>query len=474
MTRTYIKDLASQAGQKVLLKGWVVNRRDLGKIVFLDLKDFSGQTQVVVVPQKEAAYAGAQKVRDWWVVAIEGTAQKRPANMIKPGVTGGDMELAAESLTIINEAKALPFPVNTDGYDISEELRLKYRYLDLRRERLLKNLWFRQEYMKRCREYLMKRYFLEVETPILSKSTPEGSRDFVVPSRLQPGKFYALPQSPQQYKQMLMLSGFERYFQFARVFRDEDLRANRLFEHTQLDLEMAFVDMEDVMSLVEGMVTEIVEGFGFKIQDKPFLRLDHDEIVAQYDSDKPDLRKDKNDPKLMSFAWVVNWPMFEKNDDGSLVASHHPFTAVKDEHVAWLGDPSKIFKVRSKQYDLTLNGQEIFGGSIRTHQPELLVKIFETLGHTPKDIKSQFGHMLEAFDYGIPPHGGIGGGVERFLMSLLNEKNIREVVPLPTSTSGLTAIMDSPSAISKDQLNELHLSVRAPKKASAKRTPPRK
>ena len=259
MTRTYIKDLASQAGQKVLLKGWVVNRRDLGKIVFLDLKDFSGQTQVVVVPQKEAAYINAQKVRDWWVVAIEGTAQKRPANMIKPGVTGGDMELAAESLTIINEAKALPFPVNTDGYDISEELRLKYRYLDLRRERLLKNLWFRQEYMKRCREYLMKRYFLEVETPILSKSTPEGSRDFVVPSRLQPGKFYALPQSPQQYKQMLMLSGFERYFQFARVFRDEDLRANRLFEHTQLDLEMAFVDMDDVMSLIEGMVTEIFE-----------------------------------------------------------------------------------------------------------------------------------------------------------------------------------------------------------------------
>lgn len=464
MIRFYIKDLATKVDQKVLVKGWVANRRDHGKIVFLDLKDASGQTQIVVLPKQAKAYVHAQNARDWWVVAITGTVQKRPAGMINKNVVGGDVELMAESIEVLNEAQTMPFPVNDDGYSISEDLRLKYRYLDLRRERLLKNLWFRQEYMKRSREYLLTRQFLEVETPILSKSTPEGSRDFLVPSRLQPGKFYALPQSPQQYKQMLMLAGFERYFQFARVFRDEDLRANRLFEHTQLDLEMAFVEMDDVMNLIEGMVAEIVESFGFHIQDKPFPRLDYDEIMAKYNSDKPDLRKDKNDDKLMSFNWVVNFPMFEQKDDGTRGAVHHPFTAIQNDHLAWLGDNSKTFKIKSKQYDLTLNGQEIFGGSIRAHNPEILAKTFEVIGHTRQEIEGQFGHILEAFKYGIPPHGGIAGGVERFLMNLLGEKNIREVVPLPTSTSGITAIMDSPSNVSAEQLRELHLSTRVPKK----------
>lgn len=465
MQRTYVRDLSKLVGQKVLLKGWVSGRRDHGKLVFIDLKDYTGAAQVVFSPKNAAAYEPAQKLRDWWVAAIEGEVKARPQGMANPDLASGTVEVVGESLTILNESLPLPFPVDKAGYDISEELRLKYRYLDLRRERLLNNLRFRQRYMQFVREYLIKRDFLEVETPILSKSTPEGSRDFLVPSRLQPGQFYALPQSPQQYKQMLMITGFERYFQFARVFRDEDLRADRLFEHTQLDLEMAFAEREDIFALIEPMLTEFVAAAGCHIQQKPFPRLTYDEVMAKYQSDKPDLRSAKSDPKLMAFAWIIDFPMFEKKDDGTIGAAHHPFTAVQDEHVAWVSDPKKMWQVKSKQYDLVLNGHEVFGGSIRTHQPEILVKVFEAMGHTKKEIEAQFGHLLEAFRYGVPPHGGIAGGVERLLMTLLNEPNIREVTALPMTSGGKTAIMDSPSPVAKEQLNELHLRVTKTKKA---------
>lgn len=465
MPRTYVRDLSKLTGQKVLLKGWVAARRDHGKLVFIDLKDYTGVAQVVFSPKNAAAYEPAQKLRDWWVIVVEGEVKARPEGMVNPNLASGTVEVAGETLAILNESLPLPFPVDTPGYDISEELRLKYRYLDLRRERLLNNLRFRQKYMQFAREYLIGRDFLEVETPILSKSTPEGSRDFLVPSRLQPGQFYALPQSPQQYKQMLMISGFERYFQFARVFRDEDLRADRLFEHTQLDLEMAFADREGIFGLIEPMLTEFVESSGYHIQEKPFPRLPYDEALARYQTDKPDLRGNENEPKLMTFAWIIDFPMFEKKDDGAIGAAHHPFTAVKDEHVEWLTDKEKIWAIRSKQYDLVLNGHEVFGGSIRTHQPEILVKVFEAMGYKKKAIEAQFGHLLEAFRYGVPPHGGIAGGVERLLMTLLNEPSLREVTALPMTSSGKTAIMDSPSPVPKDQLSELHLRVAKTKKS---------
>lgn len=459
MQRTLTKELAAKVGERVLLKGWVAARRDHGKITFIDFKDYTGLAQVVFLPKFAETHALAQKLRDWWVVTIEGLVQARPKGMENPNVMSGTVEVVGETLTILNEASPLPFPVDTAGYDISEELRLKYRYLDLRRERLLNNLKLRQRYCEFTRQYLMKRDFLEIETAILSKSTPEGSRDFLVPSRLKSGAFYALPQSPQQYKQMFMISGFERYFQFARVFRDEDLRADRLFEHTQLDLEMAFCEPEDIFNLIEPMLTEFCESLGYTIEQKPFPRLTYDEVMAKYQTDKPDLRADKNDLKKMAFCWIMDFPMFEKKDDGSIGACHHPFTALKDEHAAWITDKKKMWQAKSKQYDLVLNGREIFGGSIRTHDPEILTQVFEALGLKRKEIETQFGHMLEAFRYGVPPHGGIAGGVERFLMTLLNEKNIREVVALPTTSKGTTAIMDSPGPVSPDQLKELHLRV---------------
>lgn len=465
MQRTLAKELSSKVGERVRLMGWVAARRDHGKITFIDFRDYSGTAQVVFLPKCQETHALAQTLRDWWVIEIEGLVQARPKGMENPNTVSGTIEVVGECLSVLNEAATLPFPVDTDGYDISEELRLKYRYLDLRRPRLLNNLILRQRYIQFVREYLMKRDFLEVETAILSKSTPEGSRDFLVPSRLQPGAFYALPQSPQQYKQMFMLSGFERYFQFARVFRDEDLRADRLFEHTQLDLEMAFAEPDDIFKLVEPMLTEFCESLGCAVQQKPFPRLAYDEVMAKYRSDKPDLRPDKNNPGHMAFAWITDFPMFEKKDDGRIGACHHPFTALKDEHIGWITDKKKMWQARSKQYDLVLNGREIFGGSIRTHNPEILTLVFEALGLKRKEIKAQFGHMLEAFRYGLPPHGGIAGGVERFLMTLLNEKNIREVVALPTTSKGTTAIMDSPASVSAEQLKELHLRVIKAKRA---------
>jgi aspartyl-tRNA synthetase len=465
MSRTIIGETIKNIGEKVKVAGWVDSYRSHGKIVFIDLRDRSGSLQVVF---SSDLLDQAKELRSEWVIEISGTINKRPENMVNENLLTGSIEMVAEKLKILSKAETLPFPIDDDGYQIKEEKRLKYRYLDLRRKRLKDNLILRQKTTSFIRNFLNQKDFIEIETPVLTKSTPEGARDFLVPSRLQLGKFYALPQSPQQYKQLLMIAGFEKYFQFAHVFRDEDLRADRLFEHTQLDLEMSFIEQDDILNLIEEMMIELAEKvFNKKIQDKPFPRLSYEEAIKKYNSDKPDTRKDKKSNDL-AFCWIVNFPMFEILEDGSIDAVHHPFTALQDKDLEKFQKMSikeltsrkskkELLSFKAKQYDLVLNGAEIMGGSIRTHQPEILKKTFEILGNSSAMVENKFGHILKAFQYGVPPHGGIASGLDRLLQTILNEKSIRETVAFPTTTSGITSVMDAPSDVSEKQLKELGL-----------------
>jgi len=322
-----------------------------------------------------------------------------------------------------------------------------------------KNLRMRHNVVSLMRNFLKEKGFVEIETPILTKSTPEGARDFVVPSRLHPENFYALPQSPQQYKQLLMVGGMERYFQIAKCLRDEDPRADRQPEFTQLDIEMSFPTQEEILLLIEELYIKIVKELfpEKKIQQIPFPRLTHKEAMETYYSDKPDMRKDKNDPNELAFCFVIDWPLFEKTEEKQISSSHHPFTAPKDEDIALLDkDP---MKAKSWQHDLALNGSEIAGGSIRITDPEIQKKIFKILGHSDEEIQQKFGHLLGAFEYGVPPHGGVASGIDRFLAILLNEPNIREVIAFPKTGDFRSLMMDSPSPISEEQLRELHLKI---------------
>ena len=381
------------------------------------------------------------------------------------GIRTGKVELKVENIKVLAESKPLPIPINTDGHEINEDKRLQYRYLDLRRPRMKKNMEIRQSVIKVIRDFLQERGFIEIETPIITKSTPEGARDFVVPSRMQPGNFYALPQSPQQYKQLLMVAGFEKYFQIARCFRDEDPRADRAYgEFTQLDLEISFTSQKEILDLTEELYVGIIKNVfpDKKITKTPFPRISHKEAMKKYGTDKPDLRKDKDNPDELAFCFVVDWPLFEKTKDRSIGSSHHPFTAPKDEDIALLD--KEPLKARAWQHDFVLNGFEIGGGSIRITNPEIQKKVFEILGHDKKEIQQKFGHLLEAFEYGVPPHGGIAPGIDRFLMIMMNEPNLREVMAFPMVASGKTAIMNAPSELSKEQLDELHLKVIKKKK----------
>ncbi len=467
MTRVLIEDTPKHVNETITLYGWVRTRRDHGKIIFIDLWDQTGIIQCVLAPDQPEAYKNGQKLRAEWVVQLEGEVKKRPEKMVNTKIITGSVEFLVTKTEIISEAKELPIDIKSDGLAIKEELRLKYRYLDLRRKRLQKIIKLRAKAQNWARNYLSEKKFVEIETPILTKSTPEGARDFIVPSRLHPGEFYALPQSPQQYKQLLMIAGFDKYFQFARVFRDEDLRADRLFEHTQLDIEMSFVEQDDILNLMEDLIIGLCEEvFGKKIQEKPFSRIIYKEAMEKYKTDKPDLRKNKNDSDVLAFCWVIDFPMFEILEDGSIDAVHHPFTAIRDEDIKIFEDinvkkinKKELLKIRAKQYDLVLNGAEIMGGSIRTHQSNTLEKVFQILGHEKKDVQDKFGHLLEAFDYGVPPHGGIACGFDRLIQTILNEKSIRETVAFPTSTSGTTSVMDAPSEVDQKQLKELGIRV---------------
>lgn len=452
MERTLATETLKKINKTVLLRGWVNTRRDHGKIIFIDLRDRSGIVQVVCDKQ-------AKELRDEYVVEVEGVVKKRPKQMVNPNLFTGTVEVKAKKIKILAKSAELPFPIDKKGYKIDEALRLKYRYLDLRRERLNKNIRLRSQFVDFCRQYLFAHDFVEIETPLLTKSTPEGARDFIVPSRLQPGKFYALPQSPQQYKQLLMVAGFERYFQIARCLRDEDLRADRGFEHTQIDMEMSFVTREDVMAITEGMFIKVFEKLGAKIAKKPFPVFSYNEALKKFGADKFDLRDEKEKQKnVLAFAWVIDFPFFEKNKEGNWTFTHNPFSdPVPEDKEKFL--KGEIKDIKTTQYDLVCNGYEVGGGSIRSTDPRVLTKVFEVLGYSKKEIKAKFGHMLEAFKFGVPPHGGIASGVERLMMILTEESSMKEVVAFPTTSSGQTAVMDAPAEVSKEQLKELKLQV---------------
>ena len=589
---------AEHGGQTVTLAGWVHRRRDHGGLIFIDLRDRYGLVQVVVNPAvSQGAHQAAAGVRNEYVLQVEGVVARRPAGTENPALATGAVEVAAQAVRVLSESQTPPFYINEEA-PVEEALRLRYRYLDLRRQRPRDNLVLRHRVVKLIRDFLDARGFLEIETPVLIKSTPEGARDYLVPSRLYPGHFYALPQSPQQLKQLLMVAGFDRYFQIARCFRDEDQRADRSPEFTQLDLEMSFVEEEDILLLTEELMTAVGEVTPqFKL-DSPFPRLTYAEALARYGTDKPDLRfglemadvspavarsefvvfrralaaggivkglalpgadlprreldelvelakgwgapglvwialgpaaslealslegikspagrhlsleevralarglragpgdllflvaapaKLANDvlsrlrtelgrrfnladPQRLAFAFVTDFPLFEWNAEGGRWDfAHHPFTAPHPDDVALLD--SDQGRVRALCYDLVCNGYELGSGSIRIHQAELQRRVFRLLGYSDAQIQERFGHLLEAFEYGPPPHGGIAPGIDRLVMLLAGEETIREVIAFPKNQAARDVMMDAPSLVDDQQLRELHLKVVLPAAAPLK------
>ncbi len=575
---------ASHAGQIVSLAGWVHNFRTFGGVVFLVLRDRFGITQIVTNPDKfpEAAKA-IEGLKNEWVVQVEGLVRMRPADQFNPKMSTGAIELEARKVTVLNPAKAMPFVVSRDDEEVDENLRLKYRYLDLRRERMKRNLILRHEVVLFMRKYLSERGFIEVETPALFKTTPEGARDYLVPSRIYPGQFYALPQSPQQLKQLLMVAGVERYFQIARCYRDEDLRGDRQPEFTQLDVEMSFVERDDVLALMESLFTDLLPAVAphKKLLASPWPRLTYAESMERFGTDKPDLRfgmdlynvgkifeksefivfksalesggwikcivapgcagftrKQLDDltatakelgakglvtlaltaegPKgsgakfigeteiaalseltgaatgdlvlfvadsakmvnkvlsalrvwfrdalnladkdVMAFAFIVDFPMFDWNEEfQKWDAAHHPFTMPQMEHLdRFETDPASIL---SDAYDMVCNGYEMASGSIRIHRREVQSKVFELLGIGDEEAQYKFGHMLDAFEYGAPPHGGMAPGIDRLVMLLADEPNIREVIAFPKNQAGRDVMADAPSYPDEKQLKELHIKI---------------
>jgi len=574
---------STYVGQEVTLAGWVNRRRDHGSLVFVDLRDRSGIVQVVANPDEASeAHAVAQRVRNEYVLQVDGVVRARPEGLINPDIPTGKIEVVARAVRILNPAKTPPFYIY-DDHSVDEALRLKYRYLDLRRERMQRNLILRHRVVKYIRDFLDARGFVEVETPILFKTTPEGARDYLVPSRVHPGKFYALPQSPQQLKQLLMVAGFERYFQIARCFRDEDQRGDRQPEFTQLDLEMSFVEQEDVMALAEELMIGIVEDCSERrLLAKPFPRLSYQEAMSRFGTDRPDMRfgmelvdvsdlvarsgfrifsqtvaeggqvkgicvpgcgtysrrqideltqlvqgegakglawlaldqrgevrssfarflaeeeivailerleaapealllfvADRSqvvnaalaqlrlelgerlgmrDRDVLAFCWVIDFPLFEWDEDGQRWdPSHHLFTAPMPEDLALLdSDPGAVC---GQQHDLVCNGEEVAGGSIRIHQREVQEKVFELIGLDVAVAQERFGHMLEAFEYGTPPHGGIAPGIDRLLMLLAGEPNIREVIAFPKTQQAADLMAGAPSPAEPGQLKDLHIQI---------------
>ena len=570
---------AAQIGQTVTLAGWVHRQRDHGGVTFIDLRDRYGLVQVVADPTKPGL-AAFQEARSEWVLQISGIVRARPAGAENPHMATGEIEIEATKVEVLNPAKPLPFMVNKDE-DTDEAIRLKYRYIDLRRERMQKNMILRHQVVKFIRDYLSERGFLEIETPMLFKTTPEGARDYLVPSRLQPGSFYALPQSPQQLKQLLMVAGFDRYFQIARCLRDEDLRGDRQPEFTQLDLEMSFVERDDVLEVVEDLFTQMVAKIlpEKRLLASPWPRLTHHESMERFGNDKPDLRfglelhdlsgilaqsefmvfqsvlkaggvikcivvpgcaeytrrevddlttiaKEQGakglatlalsaegikgtaqkfikpteveaiqaqtgaktgdlvlfiadqravanktlsalrllfrdrlnlaDKNVLAFAWVLDFPMFEYNEeDKKWDAAHHPFTMPKMEDLPkFETNPAEIL---SDAYDMVLNGYETASGSIRIHRSDIQQKVFQLLGLKDEEIQSKFGHMIEAFQYGAPPHGGMAPGIDRLVMLFADEPNIREVIAFPKNQAGRDLMADAPSPASEKQLGELQI-----------------
>mgnify|MGYP001575011324 CR=1 FL=1 len=456
MRRVLASQVTEQVGKLITMQGWAQTVRAHAKVVFIDLRDRSGLTQIVITGSLVEA---AKDTTTESVMTVIGTVVERPQSLVNAKLNSGTVELQVRELIIETVAEPLPFPLEEEN--VSEDVRLKYRYLDIRRQKVAENLRLRSDANQFIRSFLLNYDFVEVETPYISKSTPEGARDYLVPSRIDPGKFYALPQSPQQYKQLLMVAGLERYFQIVRCFRDEDSRGQRQPEFTQLDLEMSFSNQDEIMSLVEELLTSMIKKmFREKVFTfDTFPRLKYAEVIKEYNSDKPDLRKDKNNDDELAFAFVIDFPLFEwKETEKRWDATHHPFTSPAP---AYVDDFEKRPKeARALQYDLVLNGWEVAGGSIRIHRPEVLERVFAFMGHSHEEIEAKFGHLLEAFRYGVPPHGGIASGLDRLYAILFKEKSIRDVIAFPKAGDGHDLMMDAPSVVDDKQLKELGLQLR--------------
>ncbi len=462
--RSLIIETLNLIDKKVKLFGWVDSKRDHGQVTFVDLRDMSAIVQCV-------GYKMMKDVTTESVIEVIGKVVKRDKKSINKQQTTGEVEIQVESYHILNKAKEMPITMTGDGKDINEEARLKYRYLDLRRERMQNNVRLRSQLYEQFRHYLNSQDFVEIETPLLTKSTKEGARDFLVPSRFQPGKFYALPQSPQQYKQLLMTAGFERYYQFARCIRDEDLRADRGFEFTQLDIEMSFIDQISFMKLIEDMTKHAVTNVGGKLKSEKFPIFNYEDAMQKFGADKFDLRTKTDKQKgVLAFAWVINFPFFKKVDqkDKAEVAdsksgwtfTHNPFSSPIPEHVKQHLEMKNIDQIVTAQYDLVCNGYEVGGGSIRAHDPEVLKSTFKIMGYSEAEIQESVGHMLKAFELGTPPHGGIAFGMDRLVMLLSQEESLREVVAFPMTSTGRTAVMDAPNTVSAEHLDELGLEIK--------------
>ncbi|MEK7639931.1 MAG: aspartate--tRNA ligase [Patescibacteria group bacterium] len=461
MQRTLAIETPKFVGQEVKLQGWVHNHRRLGKMVFIDLRDRTGLIQVLFA---DAMAEPANQIRPEFVVEIIGTVVERKGKGANPALPTGIVEIHASGLKVLSTAQTPPFEINNEekASNAGEELRLEYRYLDLRRPTMRQRLVLRAEINASLRNFLRSQEFVEVETPILTKGTPEGSREYIVPSRNFPGKFYVLPQSPQQFKQLLMVGGIERYFQIARCFRDEDQRGDRQPEFTQLDIEMSFVDEEDLLTLAEKMIINLVKEVAPEkhMSQVPFPRLTYAEAMAKYKSDKPDLRKDKNDPNELAFCFITDFPLFEMSaSEKRLVPSHHLFTSPKDAEGLLSGSitPEQAF---GKQYDLALNGFEIAGGSIRIHDAKVQQRIFDILGIPKDEAEMRFGHMLKAFSFGVPPHGGIAIGLDRLVALIAGVENIREVIAMPKTGDARDPLMGAPSTLPTQQLDDAHIQIK--------------
>ncbi|MBI2590135.1 aspartate--tRNA ligase [Candidatus Berkelbacteria bacterium] len=455
MNRTITSETLKHIDRRITIFGWIHSKRSHGAVTFFDLRDRWGLIQVVL--NKETF--NAQDLKSESVIQVSGRIVKRPEKLVNPNIATGTIELQAETLKLISQAETPPFELDRSTLDIDEELRLTYRYLDLRSERMTRNLILRHKIVSFLRQFLNERDFIEVETPNLTKGTPEGAREFIVPARLHPGKFYVLPQSPQQYKQLLMVAGIDRYYQLARCFRDEDQRGDRQSEHTQLDIEMAFIDQEDILALIEEMLTALIEKKfpEKKLSKKPWPRLTYREAIEKYQTDKPDLRSNLNDPNELAFAFITDFPLFGVDAKGDITAEHHPFCMPNPNDVSLLDqDP---LKVRARAYDMICNGFELASGSIRIHEPNLQKKVLQILKLNDQDIETRFGHILKAFRYGTPPHGGIAPGIDRLTMILADEANIREVMAFPKTGDVREPMTGAPTQLPEKMLEEAHIRV---------------
>lgn len=439
------------AGAKVRLCGWVDTIRSHGKLTFVDLRDRYGKTQIVIKHE--------HSLKPEFCVKIEGEVKARKAGTENTEISTGEIEVLAEKIDVLNSCPPLPFELSDST--VGEDVRLKYRFLDLRNPKLQSKLMLRSKLLKSIMDYMDEKGFVYFETPILAKSTPEGARDYIVPSRVNPGKFYALPQSPQIFKQLSQVAGFDRYYQIARCFRDEDLRADRQPEFTQLDIEMSFIDVEDIISYMEGLWRYVWK----KVLDvdlkTPFPRMSYDEAMNKHGRDNPDTRKSG---ERFAFVWVLDFPSFQWSaEDKRFYAVHHPFTS-PENNPDWK-NPAKI---KAKAYDLVLNGSEIGGGSIRIHNHELQSRVFEVLGIGEKEAREKFGFLLDALSYGAPPHGGIAFGIDRIAQLMTDSESIRDVIAFPKNKAAVDVMMDAPSSVSDAQLKETHIKIEIPKEKKKK------